>query len=222
MSSQSSTISSETAKALRTFCGLCQYIHEQWITSSALFGDMANLIEEKTDLSTIDFQETSYGSCLFRLNQLLNDYCIMEISKLHDRATDRKGNKNLSIDYIAKQDFWSEEEQEKINSLVSSMEYFFKKIKPSRDKILAHNDLSTCIDNKILGGFSEGDDERYFQDLSELCTLVWDKVPYENSYDSERIFDFSKSGIEFDPFCPATQARALRDLIVDGLKNLTL
>ena len=99
------------------------------------------------------------------------------------------------------------------------MESFIEKIKPVRNKMLAHNDYRTYMDNHILGLFSENDDEKYFQDLAKLCTLVWNKVPDNNTYNRKTIFEFSRSGIVNDPLCPANEARALRDLIIQGLKK---
>ncbi len=144
MTTEPQNISSQAAKELRLFCDLCQWAYDYWITYYFLFEEMPDRIENKCEMSLQEFLEAPYGSCFNRLNTAIQDYCILEIAKLHDSAC-QYGNKNLSINYVAKQKFWSKEEKKKINSLVSEMNCFYAFIKPARDKILAHNDAHVYV-----------------------------------------------------------------------------
>jgi hypothetical protein len=47
-----------------------------------------------------------------------------------------------------------------------------KPIKDARNKILSHNDLSVLLENKNLGGFDPGEDEKYFLKLNKFACLV--------------------------------------------------
>ena len=220
MITQSSNISPETEKELRQFCYICQYIYGRWITSYALFEELPNYIKNETDfLSMEEFLNTPYGSCLVRLREALNQDWILGIAKLHDPAG--KGqNSNLCIDYIVKQRFWARKERVKIKDLVSQMYPFFEKIKPARDKVLSHNDLLFYKENKIFEIFSNDcDDEEYFKNLAKLCDKIWNKMLNKDAFNRKQFFEFSRSGIVNDPLCPANEARALRDLIVEGLKK---
>lgn len=219
MSDQSTEISTETAETLRMFCELCRHIYEGWVIYYGLFDGILVRIENEKDLSETDFFDASYEPCLYRLKEALIYRFFMEIAKLHDPAKDRRGNSNLSIDRIVRQDFWKKDEKDEISNFVSEMNSLFESIKPVRDKILAHNDLETRRNYESTKIFSDKEDERYFENLSKLCKMVWSKIPHENYCDSITVFHFSKSGIEKDSLCPFAEARTLQDLIINDLKN---
>ena len=203
-------------KELRAFCDLCGWVYECWTVHHSLFEEMPKRVMEEHNMSPDEFLETPYGSCLNRLNDISIEYRLLQIAKLHDPSS-QSGSENLSVDYFARQEFWSDEEREAIENLVLGMNGFYGHIKPARNKVLAHNDLSTYVEDSTLGEFPEGEDEKYFHDLGVLCTMIWSKVPKKSYEDRIRVFEFTKSGIDGDPLCPATEARELGRLIVGAL-----
>ena len=142
---------------------------------------MDGLIEEHLGMPARQFSKTFYGQCWKDLSTIFGDYCITEIGKLHNLYVEGN-NRNLSIDYVVSRDFWSDEEKDKINDLVSSMKVFFEKIEPAHDNLLTRNDFNTYLDETItvLGEFETGEDQKYFQELAELCNLVWGKLVERN------------------------------------------
>ena len=99
------------------------------------------------------------------------------------------------------------------------MNCFYECIKPARNKILAHNDLSIRRNNEILGTFPDREDEQYFENLGRLCTLIWNRVSGRSADDHNGVFEFAISRIDGDPLCPGVEARKLGDLIATGLSK---
>ena len=209
-------VSRSIEKELRAFCDLCGWVYECWTVHHALFEDMPDRILDESNTSEEEFLETPYRSCLKRLNTISREYLLLQIAKLHDPSS-QSGGQNLSIDHFVKQEFWSDEERGLVQNLVSKMDSFYEHIRPVRNKVLAHNDRSVYAENSILDGFPQGEDEKYFRDLGVLCTMIWSKVPNQSYEDRIRVFEFTKSGIDGDPLCPATEARELGRLIVGAL-----
>lgn len=53
---------------------------------------------------------------------------------------------------------------------------FERKIRDARNKLIAHNDLSTILQAQDLGGFDRGDDTEYFRNLREFACIVRETV----------------------------------------------
>ena len=162
---------------------------------------------------------TPIGRCLGRLNELSQQYSLLQIAKLHDPAR-QGGNENLSIDFFVKQEFWSEEEVEIIAGIASELNNLYEKLKEVRNKILAHNDRSVFVNDVSLGKFPAGEDEKYFRALGRLCSMIWNKFPNSKWPYGARVFDFRKSGMCGDPLCPSTDARELSNLIVAAFPKM--
>ena len=203
----------------RAFCDMCQWVYECWLTHSHLFQRLPARLEEERNIPVGEFLETAFGRCMGRLNEISQQYSILQIAKLHDPAR-QGGNENLSIDFFVRQELWSEEEKPVIEGIVSELDNLYRKIHDARNKILAHNDRAVFANDQSLGSFPEGDDEIYFHALGRLCTLIWNKFPNINWPYGHRVFDFTKSGIEGDPLCPSTDARRLSDLIVRAFPKM--
>ncbi len=194
-------------------------VYQYWALYYALF-DATPERFAKHNVSLEEFLGTPSGGCFNRLNKAIQDYCILEIAKLHDPAG--KGEKkNLSIHAIKKMEIWHEEDQENINRLISKLELFYQThVREARNKILAHNNLSTYLDDKALGEFEQGEDEDYFRNLVEFCTIVWKKIPNKNG--PQRSFTFTKSGLVNDPLCPVAEGEELGELIVNAFASIRL
>ena len=203
----------------QAFCDLCQWVYECWLTHSHLFEPLPALLEEERNIPVGEFLETPIGRCMGRLNEISQQYSILQIAKLHDPA--RQGrNENLSIDFFVRQELWSEEEMPVIAGIACELDDLYRKIHDVRNKILTHNDRTAFADDESLGNFPQGDDEMYFDALGRLCTLIWNKFPHKNWPYGPRVFNFTKSGIEGDPLCPSTDARALCELFVRAFPKI--
>ncbi len=203
----------------QAFCNLCQWIYECWATHANLFECLPDRFRDEGNVSFEEFVETPYGHCLGRLNEISHQYVILQIAKLHDPAL-QCGNENLSIDFFAKQEFWSDDEMHTIDRLASELDDLYKQIEELRNKILAHNDRSVYVKGTPLGNFPKGEDETYFHFLGRLCLMIWNKFPNENWPYGARVFDFSRAGIDGDQLCPSNEARELLELIVNAVPNI--
>ena len=212
-------LSPATQSDAQAFCDLCQWVYGCWTTHSNLFEYLPERFQEERNVTLEEFLETPYGQCLSRLNTISHEYVILQVAKLHDPALQR-GNENLSIDYFVSQQFWLEDEGPKIQEIALELNGFYKRLGEVRNKVLAHNDRSAFEENLPLGGFPEGDDEKYFRALGQLCSMIWNKFPNKNWPYGTRTFNFTKSGICGDLLCPSSQARELRKLIVDAFPSI--
>ena len=208
-----------TENDAQAFCNLCQWVYECWLTHSHLLERLPQRLEEERGVPIGEFLETPIGRCLGRLNELSQEYGLLQIAKLHDPAC-QGNNENLSIDFFAKQDFWSDEELEIIAGIADELDSLYEKLKDARNKILAHNDRSVFANDAPLGSFAEGEDEGYFGALGRLCSMIWNKFPNQNRPYGARVFDFRKSGMCGDPLCPSSDARELANLIVGAFPKM--
>lgn len=145
------------------FCHLCEWAYEIWMTHRTLFDD-----NEST--------ERNIGKLKYftrRLSCITQEYCLHQIAKLHDPAT-QGGSKNLTVNYMIQFGEWGERARE-IESIEARLLELPNHIKLLRNKILSHNDLKTFRDNPVLGNFPDGIDEEYFAALQDLVNEVHNK-----------------------------------------------
>lgn len=87
---------------------------------------------------------------------------------------------NLTIDYMHRYGNWDQDEAN-IRDLANRLNMLFEKIRPARNKLIAHNDLEAFMIDEPMGAFPEELDKQYFQSLQELANKVnekWKSGPY--------------------------------------------
>lgn len=153
-------ISSDAAKK---FCELCNWAYEAWITHKSLFDN--NALPER------NIGKSAYFTS--RLSIITQEYVLLQIAKLHDPSIQRN-SLNLTIDYFIRFGDWGENDAI-VSNLAKSLSELWLSIKPARHKLLAHNDLEALVNDVGLGSFSEGLDEKYFEQLQQLVNFIHDK-----------------------------------------------
>ena len=138
------------------FCDLCNWVYETWTTHKRLFDD--NIQPEQNIGKSAAFTN--------RLCTITQEYCLMQIAKLHDPAKQRNST-NLTIEYIVQFGEWGQRRGD-IEKIHSGLLNLWERLKPARNKALAHNDLETLMANVPLGSFPEGADVEYFDALQAL------------------------------------------------------
>jgi hypothetical protein len=80
----------------------------------------------------------------------------------------------LTINYIVTCGDW-EGEQAKIEQTRNKLSKLYKSLFPSRDKILAHNDIKTILEGNPLGSFEDLDSEDFkvLQELTNAVSAKW-------------------------------------------------
>lgn len=145
------------------FCGLCNWVYETWVTHKLLFD------ENKTPENNIG--KSAYFTS--RLSIITQEYSLQQIAKLHDPAI--QGNSlNLTVDYMVRFGEWGGRAGD-IKMIQDELLGLWERLKPARNKALAHNDLETLMADTALGSFPEGADEKYFAALQALTNEVHEK-----------------------------------------------
>ena len=173
------------------FCELCNWVYESWVTHKIIF--------DKNKNPDANIRKVAYFAQ--RLPDITQKYSLLQICKLHDPAIQGK-SPNLTIDYIVRFGDWGEEEP-RVTKIVQELSEFYKKLKPARDKILAHNDYETHTLNTIQGVFPEGLDNKYFKTLQELVKAVSEKwlsnpiYPFNYLADAEEFLELLNRSPKF-------------------------
>ena len=151
---------------VRKFCEICQATYDAWRTHRVLF--------HKNPRET-ELIKSPAGKALIRLSIITQEYFLHQVSKLHDPAV-QKDQVNLGIDYIVKFGGWDGTTKSKLQLLQKQLEELPKKIRPARNKIVAHNDLETFLNEPTLGAFPDEADTEYFKALEEFINIVHENV----------------------------------------------
>lgn len=155
-----------SASIVLEFCKLCGWAYETWLNHRELF-DKNPCAEE--------LQKSWAGDTLARLSVISQEYALLQIVKLHDKAV-VSGNITLGIDYMLTYGGWSTSVHTHLEALAAELNDFASQLRSARNKSLSHNDLATIVAGAKLGTFTNGEDERYFKVLQEFVNTVHDHV----------------------------------------------
>jgi len=198
------------------FCEECRSVFENWATCRIVFADLPSQAER----SDADVLETPIGQCIERVYRMCLEAWISQVVRLNDPGVQR-GNQNLSIDRLCGADGWTVAERVKIDGLLKRLTGLPKCLRAARDKIIAHNDLPTRLEDIARGGFPEGMDEHYFNALADLATMVWRKwcAADAGPLVKNQFFEFNLTVLEDDELSAICQARKLRACLAKGIQD---
>ena len=164
----SETIQENKDLECELFFDLCKYAYEIWLIQKNLSDPKINmgLMSEKFPLFTR------------ALNNIINEYCLLQISKLHD--PEKTGKKiNISIERMIAPFPDNSKIKDELNEKKDQLKKFYEVINPARNKIIAHNDQETYLNYITLGRFEEGADKKYFETLQEFINILYqDSKPF--------------------------------------------
>lgn len=106
------------------------------------------------------------------INDILIKYFILETAKITDPAWTYNRYENFTIANLRETINWPESVARDLNRLNQVVEGFRKNIMDARTKLLAHYDKNTFMSEKVLGTFTEGDDEKFIKALEEMCNVL--------------------------------------------------
>jgi hypothetical protein len=86
-----------SASVIVEFCKLCGWAYEAWLNHRELFDQNPRAAE---------LQNSWAGDALARLSVISQEYALLQVVKLHDRAV-VSGNVTLGIDYIVTYGGWT-------------------------------------------------------------------------------------------------------------------
>lgn len=151
---------------VQEFCKLCNWAYEAWAMHRVFFDD-----NPKADY----LKSSQYGDSLARLSIITQEYVLLQIVKLHDRAVQRE-QENLTLESMVKFDGWDEITAGRLRKLYEDLEALAKKLRQARNKVLSHNDLSAILESSSFGEFEKGADIKYFEALQEFVNIVHDRA----------------------------------------------
>jgi len=167
----------------------CIWANQSWRTRKCLFDNKSNLPA---------FQQPHYEHFFLRLSFILQEYWMQQVAKLHDPAG-RTAQHNLSVDYMVECGDWDGGAKTRLNELRDKMLPFATKMKPPRNKLLAHNDVATILSPTELGTFDEGEDVEYFKNLKAFAEIIVSTVLSEHfDYDNAVCADVALFVTAFD------------------------
>ena len=111
---------------------------------------------------------------LNRLSIITQEYSLLQITKLHDRA-DSRGKVNLSLNFIVERGAWDPETRARLETMRLELSKLPARLADARNKILAHHDREAVHAREVLGGFEQGMDDTYFETLQKFVDLVHDR-----------------------------------------------
>lgn len=148
------------------FCKLCDWASETWLNHRLLFDENPRAAE---------LQASHAGDALARLSTISQEYALLQVAKLHDKAI-VAGEVTLSIEYVIKYGAWSGPVLTKLEVLAVQLNGFAGKLRTARNKVLSHNDLLAILSGSMLGSFAPGEDLAYFSSLQEFVNLIHEEV----------------------------------------------
>jgi hypothetical protein len=145
---------SETKREFDLFIDRCIWTYECW--------RMNQLISE--------YQVEDPTQIWARFGSIMRFYVFSTIARINDPAGNKK-NTNISLAYIAKNCINTISYINSYKNFCEENAEFIQAVKKVRDKVTSHNDLLTYKSGKLLGGFSHGLDETYFEYLHKIISL---------------------------------------------------
>jgi len=79
---------------------------------------------------------------------------------------------------------WDAKTEGRLRGLLNDLSELHQRIRPARNRLLGHNDLSTILADVPIGKFEAGLDDRYFDALQSFASLV-----RETGGDPKRMLD---------------------------------
>lgn len=155
-----------SAHVVVEFCKLCDWAHEVWLNHRELFDNNPRATELMNSFA---------GEELSRLSIISQEYSLLQIRKLHDKAV-MNGNHTLGIEYILTWGGWSNSVRDRLQSLAEELNGFASQLRDARNKLLSHNDLVTICAGAPLGEFENGGDEKYFKALQAFVNTIHGEV----------------------------------------------
>ena len=155
-----------SASVVLEFCKICSWAYEVWLNHRELFDHNPRAAE---------LQKSRAGDELARLSVISQEYALLQIVKLHDRA-EMNGKFTLGIDYIVTYGGWSDSIRVNLDGLANELKELASQLRGARNKYLSHNDLATILEGATLGAFAQGADDRYFETLQEFVNTVHEQV----------------------------------------------
>lgn len=120
---------------------------------------------------SVTLMEKTASSFFGGLNIILQNYILLEFSKITDPAT-TGGNENFTVDNLVVSIDWPQDVRDKLTGLNRRTNEFRNYILGARHKLIAHTDKAAFLAEMTLGKFPKGEDETFLGTLQEICDIA--------------------------------------------------
>lgn len=159
-------MSSRISSEFLAFRDQCVWLRTCYSTYEALY-DSGN--------ETLELLDKSAPLFFHDLNEILIEYCLLQISKLTDPA-ESQGRENLTVANINKQLQSQGLLSQEILNASAALDRYRKLIRDSRNRVISHNDKHTALANLPIGAHSESDVIAFFDNLYAYVDAVGNAV----------------------------------------------
>jgi hypothetical protein len=156
---------SNSKATVAEFCKLCARVSFVYNLYRSLF---------VSDTSRLELYKAIAPYCFCAISAFLVEYVLLQFCKITDPAKTGE-NFNLTTNYILHilQELDGPEEiYQKLAQINARLMGFREYIKPERSKRIAHIDRDAQLIGQSLGGFPEGADQQFLEDLKEFAALA--------------------------------------------------
>lgn len=125
----------------------------------------------ENDESIILLEKTAHSFFYF-LSLVLHDHLLLEMAKITDPATTKRGEENFTVANLVESIDWPVDTRNRLTALSRQANSFRDYILPARHKLIAHTDKKTFLAEMTLGAFPKGEDDKFLKTLSEICDVA--------------------------------------------------
>ncbi len=187
----------EYQEKVKSFCNECVWA---W----AVYEQYSKLYEQGKP--RLDLLEKIASTFFSDLHMIMKGYLLAQICKLTDPAK-TSGNFNLTTNYLIEYLPWPQNVKEELQSISLKLNSFRKYIVDARNKILAHNDLNTIIEDNTLGAFPVGEEKAFWDNLQSFVNVAYGHYfggifPIDTTAiaDADDLIEELKKSIDYDEY----------------------
>jgi AbiU2 len=115
------------------------------------------------------------------LTIILQEYILLQQSKLTDPASSGAGKNNLTTNYLLTLD-WEDKTRKELVVANETLMQFRDKIIHARRKLIAHTDVESRLISNVLGSFDQSEEREFWSALQHFASTAHDAAcggPFE-------------------------------------------
>jgi hypothetical protein len=147
---------------VEAFCEECVWAR----AARTHYGDLYESGSKRIDLLS-EVSHTFFSD----LNIILQEYVLLQQSKLTDPSASGGGKDNLTTNYLLTLN-WDIDVRRRLASANATLMRYRDKIIDARRKLIAHTDVASRIAPNILGSFDPSEEQEFWSALAEFATIV--------------------------------------------------
>ncbi len=203
----------DTVAIIEAFCVICTSARNDYDLYRSLF---------ESDHRVLDLYTSVAPLCFRDLSRILKENLYIQFCKITDPSKSRKKS-NLTSIYLLDEIPWPDEVRQKLREVNDRLQAFRAHIEPARSKRIAHVDLSAQVERwSNLGGFPEGAEIRFLQDLQTFINIAYGHfhsgshrpIAVAMSTDSHQLIRALEKSVIFDR-CPKCDEGQRASAILD-------